>query len=70
MADTLTPFVRYALLIIAGMAVRGGWMPEAIATQMATDPALIEAVTGLLIGTGTTVWYLLSRSRKALTGAA
>ena len=67
--DRFTPFVRYALLILAGMAARGGWLPDHLGQDIANDPIVIEVVTGAVIGLGTLIWYLWSASRKALSAA-
>lgn len=65
----LTPFIRYALLIIAGRVSSGGWLDPALANEIATDPFIIEFVTGAIIGVLTLLWYLYSTSRKALKEA-
>lgn len=65
----LTPFIRYALLVIAGLVSRGGWLDEGLANEIASDPFIIEAVTGAVIGVLTLLWYWYSTSRKALKEA-
>ncbi|MDD9726152.1 hypothetical protein PVV74_11855 [Roseovarius sp. SK2] len=65
----LTPFIRYALLIIAGMAARGGWLDPVLADEIARDPYIIEAVAGAVLGALTLLWYWYSTSRKALKEA-
>lgn len=65
----LTPFIRYALLILAGMASRGGWLPDHLSEEIANDPIVVEMVTGAVIALSTFVWYLWSKSRKALNEA-
>lgn len=67
--DKLTPFVRYALLILAGMAARGGWLPEYLGEEIANDPIVVEVAVGAVVGLGTLIWYLWSKSRKALNEA-
>jgi len=66
---TFTPFIRYGLIALASWLARGGWLPEDVARDFATDPAVVELVTGLCVGIGTLAWYLYSRSRKALKEA-
>lgn len=65
-AAELTPFVRYLLLFLAGMVQRGGLIPPELAKTMANDPAVVDLTASLLIAGGTLVWYLWSKSRKAL----
>lgn len=67
--NTLTPFIRYGLMLLAMAAVRGGWLPEETANEIASDPAVIELVAGIVIWAGTFLWYLYSKSRKALVEA-
>ncbi len=62
----LTVFVRYALLLLSGMAARGGWLPPELASIAAHDPALIEMIVAGLTGIGTLIWYQFSQSKKAL----
>lgn len=69
MKDQLIVFVRIALYALAGYAVQGGWMPQALADQL-TDPATVEVFTALILGAGTFIWYMFSKSRKALREAA
>lgn len=66
---TLTPFVRYALIVLATYLARGGWLPPHVGDEIANDPAVVELVTGLIVGAGTIAWYLWSKSRKALRDA-
>jgi hypothetical protein len=61
-----TPFVRYGLMILAGWLVRGGWMPEDVARDMAVDPLVLEAVSGAIVALGALAWYLYSAGRKAI----
>ena len=68
--EKITPFVRYALLLMAGMAARGGWLPEHIGEEIANDPIVVELATSALIALGTLIWYLVSLSRKALREVA
>ena len=68
--EKITPFVRYALLILAGMAARGGWLPEHVGEEIANDPVIVELATSALIALGTLIWYLVSLSRKALREVA
>ena len=68
--EKITPFVRYALLILAGMAARGGWLPEHIGEEIANDPMILEVLTGAIMAGFTLVWYLVSLSRKALREVA
>jgi len=65
--NELIVFVRIALYMIAGRLVAGGWMPEEIAGHM-TDPAIVEMVTGALVGVGALVWYWFSTARRYLRG--
>ena len=62
----LTPFVRYALMILAGRLAAGGWMPPDVAAEIAYDPAVVEVATAGIVAIVTALWYLWSRSRKAL----
>lgn len=64
-----TVYARYALLILATKLAHGGWLPPAIANEIAADPALIELVAGLLLGAGTVAWYWASAAHKALKNA-
>jgi hypothetical protein len=51
--------------MIAGRLVAGGWLPQDVADQI-THPAMVEALTGALIGLGALVWYWASKARRAL----
>lgn len=64
-----TPFIRYALMILSGLLVRGGWLPEDLAAQIAEDPAVIELATGAVVGLVGLGWYVWSKSRAALIEA-
>lgn len=64
-----TPFIRYFLLLLAGWLAHGGWLPAHIGDEIANDPAVIELATSALIGLGTLIWYVWSRSRAALVEA-
>lgn len=63
--DELIVFVRIGLYILSGALVSKGVFTKDVANQF-NDPMLIEAVTGLLIGAGSLVWYWFSRARKAI----
>lgn len=65
MLDDLTVFVRIGLWILAGKLISGGWLPEDVA-HLVKSPEMVEAITGLLIGGITAVWYWFSKSHKAL----
>ena len=67
--DTITPFVRYALLVLAGLAARGDWLPAHIGEEIANDPIVIEMAVSVVIGAVTLFWYIYSTSRKALKEA-
>ena len=69
MKDELIVFVRIALYVLAGRLAAGGWMPEEAAAMLAS-PEAVEAVTGVLLGTGALFWYHMSKARKALRGKA
>lgn len=68
MKDEIAVFVRIALYAVSGRMTAGGWLPADVAA-MFTEPAAVEAVTGVLIGAVTLVWYRLSKARAALVGA-
>ena len=63
--DEAIVFVRIALYMIAGRLVAGGWLPQDVADQI-TRPAMVEALTGALIGLGALAWYWASKARRAL----
>jgi len=64
-----TVYARYALLILATKMTQGGWLPPAVATEIAADPALVELVAGLLVGASAVVWYWASTAHKVLKDA-
>lgn len=61
-----TFLARYALIILATRMASGGWLPPGLADDMAADPAVIETVSGLLVGAGALVWYYWSAAREAV----
>jgi hypothetical protein len=68
MKAELAVFVRIALYIIAGRVTAGGWLPADLQPEL-VSPAVIEAVTGLIIAGGTVLWYRVSQARAALLKA-
>ena len=66
MVPRWTPLLRYVLMLIAGWLVREGWIEAQLASDIANDPLAIEFFAGILVAVGTWVWYLWSKSRKAL----
>ncbi|AWY09478.1 glycoside hydrolase family 19 chitinase domain [Ruegeria phage vB_RpoS-V16] len=64
-----TVYARYALLILATKLASGGWLPPAVANEIAADPALVELVAGLMLGAATVAWYWASEAHKALKSA-
>lgn len=66
MKEEYKVLVRIALYVIAGMTVRGGWMPQHIAEMFAGDPYMVELATGLIMGAITLGVYWYSNARKAL----
>jgi hypothetical protein len=69
MKSEMVVLVRIALYIISGRLAAGGWLPQDIAAQLG-DPAVAEAITGVVLGGFTLIWYKLSAARKALQGEA
>lgn len=65
--DELTVFVRIALYMVAGRLVAGGWLPHEVANEF-TNPAVVEMLTGAMVGLGALIWYWLSKARRALRG--
>lgn len=68
MKAELLVFVRIALYTAAGWLASGGWLPPGVHPEL-VSPATVEAVTGLLLGFATFVWYWFSRARAALKEA-
>lgn len=69
MKDDLIVFVRIGLYMLSGRAVAGGWLPPEMVPEV-VNPKTAEAAIGIIIGAGTTVWYLASKARAALLQAA
>lgn len=65
MKGELVVFVRIALYALAGWLVAGGWLPDDMKSQL-TDPAAVEAVSGVLVALAALVWYWVSKARQAL----
>lgn len=63
--DEAIVFVRIALYMIAGRLVAGGWLPQDVADEI-TNPAMVEIVTGAVLGLGALAWYWASKARRAL----
>jgi len=61
----LTVFVRIGLYMLAGALVQGGWLPATMQTEL-VSPAVVEAVTGLVVAAAALVWYWVSKARSAL----
>lgn len=59
MQNDITVIIRILLYVAAGRLTAGGWLPAGIAD----DPALIEAVTGVVIGSATLGWWKLAQWR-------
>lgn len=57
---------RYALLILGTKLTAGGWLPPAIAQQIANDPAILEMATGVAIAGGAVVWFCFSKAKAAI----
>lgn len=65
MLDDIAVFVRIALWVLAGKLIAGGWLPEDV-RHLVTSPEMVEAVSALVLGGGTAVWYWFSKSHRAL----
>ena len=65
MKGELVVFVRIALYVIAGRLAAGGWLPDDMRSQL-TDPATVEAVSGVLVALAALAWYWVSKARQAL----
>ena len=68
MKNELAPIIRIGLYAIAGRLSAGGWLPADVA-GMIPSPEVVEAVTGIVLGAGTFLWYWASQARAALKGA-
>lgn len=68
MKGELVVFVRIGLYVLAGRAVAGGWLPPELQSEV-VSPAMVEAVTGVVLGAGAVVWYWVSKARAALKAA-
>ena len=65
MTAELIVFVRIGLYVAAGYLVRGGWLPDDVASML-TSPETVEAVTGAILGAAALAWYLASEARRKL----
>lgn len=72
MSDTtakLTPFIRVFLYVVSGALINRGLIDDETAMLIRDEPLLVEAITGGVMLAGGLVWYLWSKSRKALIEA-
>lgn len=65
----LTPFVRMALMVIAGALVQRGLVAQEVADTFTSDPVVVDLLAGLALGAGSFGWYVWSASRAALLEA-
>lgn len=59
----ISVFVRVVLYIIAGRLSAGGWLPHD-APIMFTDPALVEALSGIVLAVMTAVFTARHEAKK------
>ncbi|MDP0925726.1 hypothetical protein Q0601_00930 [Paracoccus onubensis] len=59
----ITVIVRVLLYVIAGVLMRGGWLPGD-ATIVFTDPAVVELVAGAVLAVLTGVFTVKHEGRK------
>lgn len=57
---------RYVLLVLGTKLTAGGWLPEALAREIAADPALLEVATGVFVAGGAVVWFAYSKAKSAI----
>lgn len=65
----LLPLVRYGLIALGAKLTSGGWLPPEVAAAIAADPHVIEMAMGVVVWTGTGLWYYWSEAKRALDSA-
>lgn len=59
----ITVIVRVLLYVLAGVLMRGGWLPHD-ATIVFTDPAVVEIAAGAVLAILTSIFTVKHEGRK------